>query len=62
MMYSDIDKYFTDAWRGAWKSMVRSSRAMMTRKWGEKKLASILNTFLASKKSQEPASPPSGKK
>ena len=58
MMYSDIDKYFTDAWRGAWKSMMRSSRVMMTHKWGEKKLASILDTFLATKKSQEPTSPP----
>jgi len=61
-MYSDIDKYFTDAWRGAWKSIARSSRAMKRRKWGEKKLESILNTFLATKKSQEPTSPPPGGK
>jgi putative GTP pyrophosphokinase len=58
MMYSDIDKYFTYAWRGAWNSMVRSSRVMMTHKWGEEKLNSILNTFLARKRAQEPPSAP----
>src|SRR5260370_31599850 len=46
MMYSDIDRYFTDAWRGAWTSMVRSSRVMMTRKWGEKKMKYIRDTLL----------------
>lgn len=62
MMYSDIDKYFTQAWRRTWIKMARSSRVMLTGKWGEKKLRSISDTFLAAKKSQEPASPPTGEK
>jgi putative GTP pyrophosphokinase len=62
MMYSDIDKYFSDAWRGAWKSMAQSARAMMMRKWGEKKLESIFSTFLVRKKPQKPTSPRPGPK
>ena len=52
MMYSDIDKYFADAWRGAWKRMVRSSREMMNRKWGQKRVESIQETFLRAKESE----------
>ncbi len=62
MMYFDIDKYFADAWRGTWIKMARSSRVMLTGKWGEKKLKSIFDTFLATKKSQEPVSPRPGAK
>jgi putative GTP pyrophosphokinase len=52
MMYSDINKYFVDAWRGAWKRMARSSRELMTRKWGQKKVESIQEMFLRAEESE----------
>jgi hypothetical protein len=55
MMYSDIDTYFASAWQGAWNKMLKSSRIMLSHKWGENKLETIQKTFLAPKK--PPANP-----
>jgi hypothetical protein len=58
MMYSDIDRYFSSAWRGTWNRMLKSSRDMLSHKWGEKKVETIQKTFLAAKKSLANRPPP----
>jgi len=50
MMYSDIDKYFKEAWQQSWNTMTTSSLALMNHKWGHKKIASIRRAFLDEKK------------
>jgi putative GTP pyrophosphokinase len=47
MMYNDIDKYFTQAYARNWAKMTPSTRELMKNKWGEDKIQSIENTFLA---------------
>lgn len=45
MMYSDIEKYFREAWQRSWIRMTPSSLALMNHKWGHQKVASIRKTF-----------------
>jgi putative GTP pyrophosphokinase len=50
MMYEDIDKYFTQAWGRNWNGMLSGTDAMLRKKWGDKKIDSIRETFLRKKK------------
>jgi len=50
MMYSDMDKYFADAWRGAWHGMARESRELLACKWSESKVDSVYETVFRRKK------------
>lgn len=62
MMYADIDKYFTEAWRRDWTGMTSVTKRLMERRWGKEKLDAIQGTFLRSTKERKgsrvrPASP-----
>lgn len=46
MMYSDIDKYFSQAWPRSWRSMSKQTRSMLTKKYGKERIAQIVKTYL----------------
>jgi len=50
MMYADIDKYFSQAWTGAWRELAPASRELIRSKWGNQKLESVQRMLSARRK------------
>lgn len=45
MIYADIDKYFSEAWKSHWVGMSASTAEMIRNKWGKEKLESTTRTL-----------------
>ena len=45
MIYSNLDKYFSQAWKSHWSGMTASTAEMISNKWGKDKLDSTIRTL-----------------
>lgn len=47
MMFADVDKYFTKSWQGHWTGLTNSTAHLIATKWGNEKLAAIMQMLKA---------------
>lgn len=54
LMYEDVERYFAQAWPRSWKSMSTGTREMLCEKYGQQKVAEVMQRYLPSTSNKPP--------